>query len=294
MEWAKRQATKVQDYHKYHLSGDVPVEGTGAATVRRLESPTKDPRYQDIGYHDHDPVGIHVNLAACNKYLSERTNISGERSSLDLQVRPLSADTEHTNLSGERSNRDLQARSLSADTERSTHNLNPNNPSSNQYTTLCANQGSDTLHTETITNNQSSYSTSPTQSSAMSEREQALLKKLEEQKAASSKLQQELAELKIQAEIELERQKQEQWTVAIGKIRKVQDKAKQQHATQLDNIQDLILKVSPQEGDLLSKLKSVISQPTSEEERLRQEQEEKEKKQNREMLEQLVKQQQQI
>ena len=38
---AKRAASKVQDYRKFHLSRDIPHEGTIAATIKRLESPHK-------------------------------------------------------------------------------------------------------------------------------------------------------------------------------------------------------------------------------------------------------------
>ena len=40
MERPKREASKVNDFRRFHLSGEVP-EGTVAATVKRLESPLK-------------------------------------------------------------------------------------------------------------------------------------------------------------------------------------------------------------------------------------------------------------
>ena len=55
----------------------------------------------------------------------------------------------------------------------------------------------------------------PTSATAMSEREKALLDQLEQQKQASARLEQQLAELQIQNQIELEKQKQEHWTAAI-------------------------------------------------------------------------------
>ena len=38
----KREASKVQDFRKYHLSGDIPSKGMVAATIKKLQSPNRE------------------------------------------------------------------------------------------------------------------------------------------------------------------------------------------------------------------------------------------------------------
>ena len=107
----------------------------------------------------------------------------------------------------------------------------------------------------------------------MSEQERILLEQLEEQKKMSQLLQKELAELRIKSQIEIEKQKQEQWSTAINKIKEAQDAAKEQHAEQLNNIQEMVDQMmsakSPDE-DLATKLKTLLLKE-SEEDRIRRE-----------------------
>ena len=128
-----------------------------------------------------------------------------------------------------------------------------------------------------------------------SEKEKLLLQQLEEQKRASQQLQQELAELRIENEIEMEKQKQEQ-CAAIGKLKEIQDKAKEQHEAQLNSIQEMIKNMTttqPGDDSLMNKLKTLLNQET-EEEKMKREAEEAERRKTKEMVESLVTQHKQI
>ena len=134
--------------------------------------------------------------------------------------------------------------------------------------------------------------------STMSKKEKELLQQLEAQKAASTKLLEELATLKIQNQIELERQKQEQWTVAISKLKEIQEQSKSDHATQLDNITKLIQEATgtpSEDSGLVSKLKELLqAKSESEEEKRKREEEEAEKRRNRDMVLKVLEQQKQL
>ena len=67
-----------------------------------------------------------------------------------------------------------------------------------------------------------------------------LHQQLEAEMLASQKLQQQLSDLQIQSQIQMENQKQEQWSLAINKIKEIQTKAKEEHGILRRNIQELI------------------------------------------------------
>ena len=123
------------------------------------------------------------------------------------------------------------------------------------------------------------------------------LKPPKKQQEESQKLENQLAELKIESKIELEKQKQQQWAAAIGKIREVQKSAQEAHDHQMDNIHSLITglisnKDSPTDmAAAISALITKVNHP-EEEERLRREKEEQEK--NRQLVNQLLEQQKQL
>ena len=131
----------------------------------------------------------------------------------------------------------------------------------------------------------------------MSEKEKQLLQELEQQRQSSLKLQQELAELKIQSQIDLEKQKQEQWSTTIAQVKEAQHEAKKQQSEQLANIQQMIKDMVPtKEGDteLLEKLKTLLPMSETQEEKQRRLQQEENRQKNKERAQRLLEQHKQL
>ena len=127
----------------------------------------------------------------------------------------------------------------------------------------------------------------------MSATEKALAEQLEVQQQTSIKLQQELAEIQLQSKIQLEQQKNEQWNLAIKRIKEEQQAAKAQHEQQMTNIEDLIkttLATKPEDLDLTTTLAALIQSRGDTEKQKKEE----EKKKNKELMAQLLEQQKQI
>ena len=130
----------------------------------------------------------------------------------------------------------------------------------------------------------------------MSEREKQLTALLEEQKKVSLKLQQELAELKIQTKIDIEQEKQEQWACTIANIKEANEVAKEQYRVQIDNIHKYIkesMSSKPEVPDIAQQLKALLD-TNNEQERIKREEEEAEKRKNKEMVANLLEQQKQL
>ena len=130
----------------------------------------------------------------------------------------------------------------------------------------------------------------------MSDKETQLLGQLAEQRLASERLEQELNQLKIQNEIELEKQKQQQWAVAIGKVKEIQETSRKQHEAQLSSIQEFLL-TSANTGSkgFDDKLKALLlNDPAAQAEKERKEREEQEKLKNKERLQQILEQHKQL
>ena len=129
----------------------------------------------------------------------------------------------------------------------------------------------------------------------MSEREQQLEKQLQEQKDASTKLQQELKELKLQTQIQLESQKHEHWGQAIAQIKEFQQAAKAQSEKQWSTLQTLLSDITHPgaDPDLAEKLKALLGGPT-EEEKQRKAAAEAERAENKQKVARLMEQQKQL
>ena len=285
MERAKRQASKVQDFRKFHRSGDIP-EGTVAATIRRLESPAKLNEHQHLDNSECDPVcqrkfnfentslATHLDNTSCEH---QHDHVEHNRSELKRNSYHGSSDADYVTDRGT----SVTDNTILSPTRVSTHKTNSISVLPQANTTQATLSLLGTIH------NEHNYTT-------MSEKEKELLAQLEQQKQESNKLQQQLAELQIESQIAIEKQKQEQWSVAIQKIKEVQDQAKEQHEAQLSSIQEMIkVAANPGEADLLEKLRQVLHKESEEDKQARLAQEAEHKK-NRDLVDSLMAQQKQL
>ena len=129
----------------------------------------------------------------------------------------------------------------------------------------------------------------------MSDREQELLQQLEQQKVASLQLERQMTEMKIQNQIELEVQKQQQWKIAMNQMKEAQEEAMKKQASDLKSIQEILQQSTTQgDTDLFNRIKELLPPTETEEQKVKRLQEEQARKENKERVEQLVQQQKQL
>ena len=83
----------------------------------------------------------------------------------------------------------------------------------------------------------------------------------------------------------MKKQKQEQWTAALGKIREVQEEARKEQALQMENLQRLVQGMTTATGpDIWTQLKHLMPDGETEEEKARKRAEEEERNRNKESI----------
>ena len=262
----RRVALKVSDFRRYHLSGNRDTTSKIAETFRKLQSPRG-------GSHLHSGLDLESHPQPASPVLKHtRDNTTGTScyNAHTHQLLEPQLECIHTSVG------DITDNSQNKQTGAVHHHSDSHASGHNFQTSM---EGIDT------------------QRDNMSEREQQLLKQLEEEKPASQKLQQQLNEAKIEAEIKAEKQRQAQWAEALAKVKEVQEnslKEKEKHMGAIEKLLEQTLKTKDTNPDtaITTLLKGLLTnQGETPEEQERREKQEQERQKNRELADRLMAQQ---